>query len=338
MIAPEQQAPSLDGYPLRFDGVLVEKAVLGRMRELSLHLQAPFHRDREPIYEISDLDEREAAFRRVHGRYFEQLGLGAPFQRALIERPSVVSGTGRCHILPATSRTEEYADLLVSRARPGGESAPTRTLAVRVRPEALLHPASLLRFLRPELLHIADMLDPDFGYHKDLPPTELGPSFENLLRDRYRILWRTTVDGRLYREGFSTEETKGARRREFARTFRMLGDRLDEGFRVWFERPRPRHAAMIAFARNPRCDGGVKPGGWTGFCPVCRLPTAEPAPGSDRLPAEVARRIREAHPGWRTEQGVCFQCAYLYEVRTGVQAGSDERRPTGPDAVHPAVE
>ena len=44
---------------------------------------------------MTDPDEREAAFRRLHGRWFQRLGLIAPFHKALGERPTLLSETGQ---------------------------------------------------------------------------------------------------------------------------------------------------------------------------------------------------------------------------------------------------
>lgn len=61
-----------------------------------------------------------------------------------------------------------------------GEAAPT--LVVRLRPQSLLDQGALRTLLRRELLHVADMLDPAFGYLKELPSVDTDPAVLNLLR------------------------------------------------------------------------------------------------------------------------------------------------------------
>ncbi|MEE8386908.1 MAG: hypothetical protein V3S01_13420 [Dehalococcoidia bacterium] len=304
-----------DDYPLRVDHRLVEEAVGARVRQLTPRRQRPFHRERERIYETPDPEEREASFRALHGRWFERLGLAAPIHQALRERPSVLSGTEQCRVFLAVSRKEEHADLLVPAAGISGDRSPS--LVLQVRTQVFLEPEAFLAFARRELLHVADMLDPEFGYQRRLPDCSQGPSFQNLLLDRYRTLWDTTIDGRLHQEGRGREGARDVRRQDFCRTFRMLGDEVEAMFLRWFDCRRPRHAEMLAFAENPR--SARRPAeGWCGYCPVCRMPCA--APGDVRLSPGALREIRDDDPGWRVEQGICRQCADLFEARQTVSA------------------
>jgi hypothetical protein len=301
-------------YPMRVDLLLVEEAATARVRQLTPERQLPFHRERERIYELHDPEARESSFRALHGRWFQRLGLAVPIHQALLERPTILSGTEQCRVFLAVSRKEEHADLLVPTAGASGDRLPS--LVVRVRTEAFLRPDALLAFLRRELLHVADMLDPEFGYEQELPDASQGPSFQNLLLDRYRALWDTTIDGRLELEGRSMEGAREAQRREFGRTFRMLGDEMDATFRRWFECRRPRHAEMLAFAQNPRSAHSSE--GWSGSCPVCRM--ACTAPAASRLSPGALREIRGDDPSWRVEQGICRQCVDLFETRQTVSA------------------
>jgi hypothetical protein len=100
------------------------------------------------------------------------------------------------------------------------DAAPT--IVVRLRPQSLLDPEGLRTLLRRELLHVADMLDPAFGYLKELPSVERDPAVVNLLRERYRVLWDATIDGRLCREGLLGTRARAVGLSEFARAFPML--------------------------------------------------------------------------------------------------------------------
>jgi hypothetical protein len=271
-----------------------------------------FHEERDRIYEAPGSEEREESFRRLHGRWFQRLELVAPFHQALSERTGLLHGTGQCRVFPAISRAQEHADLLVP------EQPAPACLVLRVRTETLLHPENLLALLRREFLHVADMLDADFGYRRELPPSDLGPSFENLLLARYRVLWETTIDGRLHQTGWLGNAAEARCRRAFCRSFRMLGDRAEEQFRRWFDCRQPRHEEMVAFARDPKPFGASPRQGWSGWCPVCRLPCAEPFGTPERLSAATLREIRDAHPSWRVDSGICSQCADLYQARRGV--------------------
>jgi hypothetical protein len=309
-------------YPLRFDATFVEQAVRAVAERLPPAAREAFHREREPIYEEADPDRRDARFRRLHGRWFRRLGLAAPFDAALAERPGVAERTRRCHVCAAAAARDEHADLLVPESK--GRKGRAATLAVRVRPERFLDPDGLRALLRRELLHVADMLDPAFGYRPSSPHEAPAPALENLFRERYRVLWSVTVDGRLSRERRAEPGARERRRREFGRAFPMLAGRLDREFVRWFEAPRPRHQDLAAFARDPLAAAGRR-AGWSGSCPLCRMPGAPsaagyPSPGTLRL-------VRESHPGWDASQGMCGRCALVFEgLRVAPQAAAPPSR------------
>jgi hypothetical protein len=135
----------------------------------------------------------------------------------------------------------------------GAEAA--TTLLVRLRPESLLEAERLRALLRHELLHAADMLDPAFGYSRELPASDSGPSYDNLLRDRYRVVWDATIDGRLCQRGMLDAGAREARRVEFTMALPMLGARAAELFSAWFDGPRPSHAGIVRFILDPAGQG-----------------------------------------------------------------------------------
>ena len=124
-------------------------------------------------------------------------------------------------------------------------------LVIRLRPLTLLDSKAVAALLQHELTHVADMLDPAFGYERALPPSGEGPSADTILRDRYRVLWDTTIDGRLARAGHADEAVRHVRRREFADTFAMLGDHGGAAFDEWFACTQPSHARLAAYALSP---------------------------------------------------------------------------------------
>jgi hypothetical protein len=201
-------------------------------------------------------------------------------------------------------------------------------VVIRLDPQRVLDGDSLLPFLRHELLHIADMLDPVFGYEPRLPRAELGPAHERLLQDRYRVLWDTYIDGRLCRHGRATVLARDGRLQEFARTFPMLGDGAGETFTRFFDGTCLTHANLVTFAVNPANVSGSAPfnrfpdspvlqvGPRAGQrCPLCGFPTHSFAGNPDRLPAEIVDRIQADFPTWSPSRGLCRQCSDLYHSR-----------------------
>ncbi len=299
---------------------LLEEAVLTAERTMSTVGRWEFRRERDRLYELPDHDQREERFRSLHLRWFVRLGLHRVVEQAIAEREAlartqkdsrpIFPTDGR--VVRAVTRSEEGADLM-DRVLP--EHAGLRPLLViRLRPAMLLEPDALRALLRHELTHIGDMLDSAFGYERTLPPCDDGPSGENIVRDRYRVLWDVTIDGRLARAGCGSVEVRAARREEFDATFSMLGDRRRAAFDDWFDYIRPTHAALAAFARAPNGTDSTNPAD-SGRCPLCRFPVASLERQSGRLSSDASAAIRSDHPTWSIEQGLCSQCLDLYEAR-----------------------
>ena len=272
-----------------------------------------FRRERDRLYEVADPEARDAGFRAFHAAWFDRLGLGSGIALALQEHPSIAASTSRCLVAHASSSPDEGAELFVS-PESGTNGALRRVVVIRLRPETFTLPDRLRLLLRHELFHIADMLDPRFGYAPRLPVTDAGPSHERLLRDRYRVLWDAYIDGRLSRLGWAPPGIRADRLSEFARAFPRLGERTEEAFDHFFGAASLSHAELVAFAVNPESIlGAGRPGG---ICPLCRFPTHVFEPEPDRLSEAVRGRIRSDFPQWEAAAGLCLQCADLYRSRS----------------------
>ena len=222
-----------------FDPRLVEAAVLAATRRPPVH--GDFHAERDTIYPVAEPERREAAFQALHACWFTRLGLDRPFRGALAEQPAIAAGCARWLVAQARGRREEAADLLIA-----PDVGPT--LLVRVTPETVTAPEMLWRLLRRELLHVADMLDPAFGYEAALPPGAAGPGRAGGIRESYRVLWNAWVDGRLVRRGALPATARGERLADFLRAFPHLGAGAEAAFDRVFDGARLTHAALMAVA------------------------------------------------------------------------------------------
>jgi hypothetical protein len=232
---------------LAYASELVEEAVLLSERTLSAADRRAFRRDRDRIYEIADVEERDRRFRILHRDWFVRLDLGRAIEDSVSE-PLGQSGRLRHgRVVYAISPRDEGADL-VDHVNAAGDTEPL--LVIRLRPATLMDAFAVATLLRHELTHVADMLDPVFGYQRTLPPRDEGPSADTIVRDRYRVLWDVTIDGRLARSGHGTI-ARATRWAEFAATFPMLGEQSRELFDRWFTLEHPTHAALAAFACDP---------------------------------------------------------------------------------------
>jgi hypothetical protein len=317
--------PQLEGFSVQWEPRLVEEVVL---RAVEIRGVQGFRGERNRLYEIRDPEERDAAFRDFHAGWFERLNLSDPVWQALHEQPLIPRMTRRCIVTHARASRDEGAELFVS---PGGEGtgeAEGRSVGIRLDPQKLMNAGGLLAFLRHELFHIADMLDPPFAYEPRLPRAELGPAHERLLQDRYRVLWDTYIDGRLVRRGWAPHSVRDHRLQDFTRSFPMLGERIEEAFARFFDGPRCTHPALISFATNPELAASsapsprfsdsppLQPGPHAGQrCPLCGFPTHAYVADPDQLPHVVLERIREDFPKWNPSHGLCQQCSDLYRSR-----------------------
>jgi hypothetical protein len=230
--------------PVRYQSELVEETVLRAVEAQAPEERRRFRARRNPLYEMPDPDERNAAFEALHGEWFLRLRLDRPLHQALAERPRVPAGVAECRVVLARSRKREMADLVACR----GRDRPL--LVVALCPETLLDAGALQALLRRELLHVADMLDPAFGYERELPATE-RPEQTERLRERYRAVWAATVEGRLKAEGRLAGVGADCRV-QFERRFFALGDQVASTFERWLREPAPTHAAILEFSSSWR--------------------------------------------------------------------------------------
>ena len=227
-----------------YEPALIEATVLQCVGD-----RQDLHAERDPLYVIADAEAREAAFVALHARWFQRLGCDRPLHEALAERPEVAGACGRCVVARAGSTRAEAADLLMA--------PPVRpTLLVRITPARLGVRERTLAFLRPELLHVADMLDPDFGYEPRLASTHDPALREGRRAERYRVLWDTYVDGRLVAGARAPATLRGERLAEFRQAFPELGQQAEAAFQRFFDARRRTHAELVAFATN--ADEGAR--------------------------------------------------------------------------------
>lgn len=296
---------------LRYDEDFVETAVFlcasGRRPGIASLQIARFHRERERLYALLDPDERNAAFFRLHLEWFREWGVEGLLTAPLKEFPLLAGALAILAFRKSRGRHDDGAELYVNEA---GE----RNGVLAMRPERLEREAELAAFLRHELTHLHDMVDPAFGYRPELPAA--GPSLgqQRLARERYRLLWDVSIDGRLSRKGLETIATREQRRFEFDAAFAFwTAERQQEVFdRLWLN-PAPTHRALQDLVCDPRqlqAAGGPRPGA---PCPLCGFPTfawAEEA----KLTENTVAAIQSEFPHWARAQGACARCFEMYRV------------------------
>ncbi len=210
---------------IEYEPVLMERTVFLAARR-DPQVEKDLHAIIDPLYEIPAGRERETAFQKAYASLFARLGLSAVFERLLAERPLILWRAGRCIVRDAMRPAAQSAELFVRKSA-GDPPVEENTLMIQVAAASLCsvagvgtrdgEPAAFISFLRRELLHIADMLDPQFEYRTER--FEGTPGRQNRIRDRYRLLWDVYVEGRLHREGMGEQSSVSRLRNCFERLF-----------------------------------------------------------------------------------------------------------------------
>lgn len=314
---------------IHYTPALVEGVVLEAIRrqEAMGHsaLSAEYHRLVDPIYERPAV-ERDALFHAVHVRLFEGLKFGESVWQALGEYPDL---TGRVEAVVVTTATrrDEGADLSRESLHPS--SAPT--IVIKVRPERFFDPSRFRRFLRHELMHIQDMLDPAFGLTPESRLPDGSPTEITMLKDRYRMLWDLSIDARLVRIGKETVSGRDERYVEFRVLYRKLDPTQVETVFAWlWQTDRPSHEELVGMARDVRtllerigCPAedprsGPRTPMPGASCPLCRFSTFDWAEDVETLPEEALDAILADYPEWTPDEGACERCIEAYRARVGL--------------------
>jgi hypothetical protein len=293
---------------LRYDPGFIEEAIFFALRGRAD--SRAFHRERDRLYDIG-AEEREQLFQDLNLAWLERLELALPIEKAIDEQPLIAAKVKSCIVARAPSRKEQGAELFVSGEKNLDERE-RRAVRLLLAPESLSDDQTLLAFLRHEFFHIADMLDPGFGYEPSLPGAAGGPAHESLLRERYRALWDAAIDGRMVRRGWLSPAARSNALLSFARAFPNFGAETERIFSSFFDPGPHTHAELAAFARAPR--SAVGPAAPESCCPLCRFPTRAFEPEACDLPQNVVAEIVRDFPTWRPSQGLCTQCADLYRA------------------------
>jgi hypothetical protein len=296
---------------LRYDEELLEAAVFlcarGGARAVPALQLRRFQCERDGLYLILDPTARNDAFYQLHLAWFREWGLERDIAGAIRQFPIFLDACA-LEVLAfrkARSRADEGAELYVNESQRAHG-------VVALRPEHFASSERLQRLLNHELTHLSDLLDPEFGFHRESRAAGLGTALSRLVRERYRILWDLSIDGRCHRRGMPTTATLAHRRAEFDGAFSFLPESERDAWfqQLWFAE-QPTHDGLWGMASDPRhfqSLGGPAPGA---PCPCCGFSTFEWS-RAELLGEAAGERLRADVPGWSVEQGLCTRCAEVY--------------------------
>lgn len=260
----------------------------------------------EPIYQLPE-EERVYAFASAYKAVFEELHLGQPLENLLPEF-SFTRSFNEVLVVKATSPKEEGVEL----------SRVANRLGIRLLPQRFQEPEKFNSFLRHELMHIGDMLEPAFGYQAE-PLTGIAVE-DHGVTQHYRLFWDIYIDGRLAQQGKQGGASQTERQREFERAFFFLPrrDRTAAFLGLW-SAPGLAHSQLLEMAREPlkvvplgKAEtipaAGPLPGS---LCPLCRFPSYDWAKPDDN----VVILIQSDFPGWTSDEGLCSRCYEHYSSK-----------------------
>ena len=232
-----------------------------------------YHRLADQIY-LLPISQRENGVQNLQAYYFIKLGLKDAFERTFAEFPELTTLHSPLSTVMVSPSDKEEGCFLNKVGSP--QDKEKLGILVKIRPARFVDPDSMARLLRHELLHLVDVLDPDFKY-----PVEGDASIDDaILLSRYALLWNISVDARLLRQGRETERGMEYYRAEFDAQFRKLtADERGKIFNHLWNGERPTHIELISWAKDPSLlskqllatsRSTPLPGSQ---CPLCKFPS-----------------------------------------------------------------
>jgi hypothetical protein len=296
---------------LQYDEDFIEAAAFlcasGRRPGVSSLQIARFHREREQRYAILDPDERNSAFFKLHLDWFREWGLEKLLTDRLKEFPLLGEKLHVLAVRKTRGQNDEGAELYVNET---GQ----RSAILALRPESFERDAALRNYVRHEFMHLSDMLNPDFGYAPTLHLPGLNGAQQRLARERYRLLWDITIDGRLAATGRTPMAVREQHAAAFSRGYSFWSEeRQVEKFDSLWRHTAPRHGEFLALIADPRGLREAHRPAPGASCPLCDFPTFTWADGEGLAP-EVTARVTAEFPAWSAEQGLCGRCLETYEA------------------------
>lgn len=302
---------------------IVYKGLAKQEASGDLALYKEYHEKRDAIYEMEE-ESRPRKFRELDSDFFNRLGCDVYIKEIFDEYPDIKEKIESVHVRRATTRQNEGSNVVDE----------GRKVIIRLYPEIFIAGINeIRRVIRHELMHVSDMMNKEFNYNvnEEFSPS---PMEERIMRDRYRLFWDISVDGRLVNKGLETTATREERKREFDSFFSKIpeGSRDLVFTKMWEAEEPMAHDRMVelskdtnkvlALAAGDRSSEeliedtkelGPLPGT---TCTLCGFPSFDWVEEAAK-DEETAKVINEDFPDWKPQDGVCSRCAEYYKVKAG---------------------
>ena len=316
---------------IKFDPALMEavvtRALAARVLFPAEFTERDFHAEADPLYRIKNPDQRAARFRELFARWFSRGQFDRPFADALAELPEVERAVSLVTVTGAASQAEERADLATASGTLLSAESGKLWLGISIQPARFTNRPSLRRWLRHELWHVQDILDPAFEYaREDLASAEAERLPQRVVQDRYAMLWSLAIDARVERTGLLPLRSREERVARAVAAFPGFSEEAHREVVATMGITRgTRHPELVELARRPGklFSSNAQPKEPAqplrgSACPLCRFPTFQWADLARGDVAPVVRAISQAYPAWHQAQGVCTTCFDLFSIRSGI--------------------
>ena len=292
---------------LRYDDDFIEAGVFlcasGTLQGIHPIQRRRFQAERDRCYSMLDPDERSAAFFKVHLDWFREWELEKALLTPFKDFPLIERSLDLLAFRQARGKNDEGAELYVRNE----DGIAHRNAMVALRVQRFEDRQQLTRFLRHEYFHLHDMLDPAFGYSPFVQQTGPSPTQQRITRERYRLLWDVTIDGRLCGDNRKQHEAM------FGGAYSFWPETKQRSvFEELWTRTHPTHEDLMALASDPRDWAHVQGASPGAPCPLCSFPTFQWADGPTITP-KIAAEVRADFPHWSPEHGACSRCVETYE-------------------------
>lgn len=328
-------------YKIEYDPKLTEEIVSQEIKNLEsegkMRMPDAFRAATDPIYDQYPLADRddigfEDAFRDVYKKFFKILGYDDILRSALSEYPVIDEHVGQIVVKICYAEEKEEANLLKTKIE-DPERGSLSMVSLQVTSGRFADKEALALFLRHELMHVTDMLDPEFSY--EITKLGINPSEECTIKNHYALIWDIYIDQRLVRSERLDPSYKEKRKEEFDSTYRSLP--FDERISIFeglWQVERLTNPEILACAKDParlleyraalspeeierqKTEKKKKihlPGM---ICPLCKFPTHK-WKEEESLLKEVIEEVSKDAPGWDPSDGLCERCDEVYRAIVG---------------------
>ncbi len=324
---PKLQEEDTKTLEIMYDQQLVDdivyKGLAKQERDGNFELYKEYHERRDAIYELEQ-EKRAKKFKELDNDFFSRLGYDVYVREIFDEYPDIEEVVEEIHVRRATTRQNEGSNVVDE----------GKKVIIRLYPELFIGDGKeMRRVLRHELKHVSDMMNSKFKYNvnEEFSPS---PMEDRIMRDRYRLFWDISVDGRLHRKGLETTATREERKREFDSFFSKIPDQTrDLIFSKMWEAEEPMaHGRMVELSKDNNkvlalaagsrsaeelIEETKKLGPLPGTtCTLCGFPSfdwVEEAAEDE----EIVKILKEDFPDWEPQDGVCSRCAEYYKIKAG---------------------